>query len=361
MHRYYPALDGVRSLAVGIVLAAHGGVSWFRSGGVGVDLFFVLSGFLITGILAAETGATGRLNFRHFYIRRFLRLAPCLLVTCAFVAAWLLATTGEAPVGPLLFALSYTANWARALYDADLSWLTHCWSLAIEEQFYLLWPLVILVLERRVPEARTKAFLLVIGALLIAVYRAGLVGVATDERIHYGLDTRMDSLMAGAALAYFLRALPADGLSEPASRLLGRVLAPGSLVVLLSIPQIVTWYSPWMGRYGYVIVATASALLLADLTAGRHSLLRATFARGPLVFLGRISYGIYLLHLPIYFIVEQALPDWTLMQKLPLKLALSLAAATASYYAIERPCLRLKARFESRDDATGPAPRRVAA
>ncbi len=360
MHRYYPALDGVRSLAVGIVLAAHGGVSWFRSGGVGVDLFFVLSGFLITSILAAEAGATGSLNFRNFYVRRFLRLAPALFVTCAFVAAWFWATGGRIPGAAIVFALTYTANWARGLFDADLSWLTHCWSLAIEEQFYVIWPLVILALERRVTDARTKGFLLLIGALLIAVYRAGLVGLYTDERINYGLDTRMDSLMAGAALAYFVRALPKAGLTDASSRLLGRVLAPAALLVLLSIPQIVTWYSPWMGRFGYVIVATASACLLADLVAGRHSLFARAFAWGPLVWLGRISYGIYLLHLPIYFIVEAALPGWTHLEKLPLKLALSLAAAAASFYVIERPCLRLKARFESRDDATLAAPRRAA-
>jgi peptidoglycan/LPS O-acetylase OafA/YrhL len=360
MHRYYPALDGVRSLAVGIVLAAHGGVSWFRSGGVGVDLFFVLSGFLITSILAAEAGATGSLNFRNFYVRRFLRLAPCLFLTCAFVAAWFWATGGRVPGAAIAYALTYTANWARAFYDADLSWLTHCWSLAIEEQFYLIWPLVILGLERRVADARTKGLLLLIGALLVAVYRAGLVGIYSDERINYGLDTRMDSLMTGAALAYFARALPPAGLSDAASRLLGRVLAPGALGVLLLIPQVVTWYSPWMGRFGYVIVATASALLLADLVAGRHSLLARPFAWGPLVYVGRISYGIYLLHLPLYFIVEAALPGWSYAEKLPLKLALTLAFAAASFRFFERPFLKLKSRFESDDRSTQPAPRRAA-
>lgn len=361
MHRYFRPLDGVRFIAVGIVLAAHGGVSWFRSGGVGVDLFFVLSGFLITSILAAEAGATGRLSFRNFYVRRFLRLGPCLVLTCAFVGLWQWSTLGRAPWTAIGIALTYSANWVRAFSDTDLTWLIHCWTLAVEEQFYLLWPAVVLVLERRLPDARTRGFALVIGALVIAVYRSGMVGIYSDERINYGLDTRMDSLMTGAALAYFARALSAGGLGEAASRWLGRVLAPGALMVILATPRIVTWYSPWMGRFGYVIIAVASALVLADLVLGRHSLLARPLSWGPLVYIGRISYGIYLLHLPIYFIVEQALPHWTLMEKLPLKLALTLGAASISFHVLERPFLRLKERFETRAPAGATVPRRAAA
>lgn len=359
MHRYFRALDGVRFIAVGIVLAAHGGVTWFRSGGVGVDLFFVLSGFLITSILAAEAGATGRLSFRNFYIRRFLRLGPCLVLTCAFVGLWHAATTGRVPWTGIGVGLTYTANWVRAFSDTDLSWLIHCWTLAVEEQFYLLWPWVVLLLVRRVPDDRTRGLALVIGALCIALYRAGLVGIYSDERINYGLDTRMDSLMAGAALAYFSRAFAASGgLGERASRWLGRCLAPGALLVILATPRIVTWYSPWMGRYGYVIVAVASALILADLVLGRHSLLARPLSWAPLVYIGRISYGIYLLHLPIYFIVEQQFPGRTHLETLPLKLALTLAAAALSFHVLEQPFLRLKSRFEARDVA---APRRLAA
>lgn len=358
MHRYFPALDGVRALAIGIVLAAHGGVAWFRSGGVGVDLFFVLSGYLITSILAAEVAATGRLSFRNFYARRFLRLAPALLLTCAFVAVALHLTTGRVPWSAIGIALTYTANWVRAFSDADLSWLIHCWTLAIEEQFYLFWPLVVLALERRVGDARTKGFLLVCGALLVAVYRAGMVGIYSDERINYGLDTRLDSLMAGAALAYFARAWSAAPLAEDASRRLGRLAAPAAVLVLLLVPRIVTWYSPWMGRYGYVIVAVASAIVIADLVVGRHSLLARVFSWAPLVYIGRISYGLYLYHLPVYFLVEQHLPHLPFPARLALKLALSLGLAALSFQFLERPCLRLKARFEA---AAPSAPRRAEA
>ncbi len=357
MHRYYRPLDGVRSLAVGIVLAAHGGVAWFRSGGVGVDLFFVLSGFLITSILAAEAAATGGVSLRNFYVRRFLRLGPGLVLTCAFVGLWQFFAFGRAPWTAIAVALTYSANWVRAFSATDLTWLIHCWTLAIEEQFYLLWPWVVLLLARRARDDRARAGALLAGAAIIALYRAAMVGHYTDERINYGLDTRMDSLMTGAALAYAARAwAAAGGLGDAASRLLGRALAPGALLVLLAIPRIVTWYSPWMGWVGYVIVAAASALVLADLVLGRHSLLARPFSWAPLVYVGRISYGIYLLHLPIYFIIEDALPAWSYLEKLPLKLALTLGAAALSFHFVEQPFLRLKARFETPVDS----PRRPA-
>lgn len=352
-HHYYPSLDGLRTVAVGIVLAAHGGVTYFRSGGVGVDIFFVLSGFLITNILISEWAAHASISLRNFYVRRFLRLAPALFLTCAFFAAAIYSLDGRVPVMPIVTALTYTANWARALFDSNLSWLTHCWSLAIEEQFYLIWPWLIIALERRVRDPFTKALLLLCGALVIAIYRAGLVGIYTDERINYGLDTRMDTLMFGAVLAYLTRGFAATGgLSESASRWLGRVLAPGALIVLFAIPQIVTWYSPWMGRFGYVIAATASTLVIADLVLSRHSLLVAPLATRPMVFIGKISYGLYLLHLPVYFIVERLMPTAPLIARLSLKLAVSLVLATLSFYFFEKYFLRLKSRFET------PAPAR---
>ena len=134
--------------------------------------------------------------------------------------------------------------------------------------------------------------------------------------------------------------------------------APAAVLVLLLVPRIVTWYSPWMGRYGYVIVAVASAIVIADLVVGRHSLLARVFSWAPLVYVGRISYGLYLYHLPVYFLVERHLPHLPFPARLGLKLALSLGLAALSFRLIERPCLRLKARFEA---AAPSAPRRAEA
>ena len=347
-HTYYPALDGLRTIAVGIVLCAHGGVSWFRSGGVGVDIFFVLSGFLITTILRTERQRTGAINFRNFYARRFLRLAPALLLTCAVVAVAKPAFGEPFPGTDIALALSYTANWAQAFYNYYLTWLNHCWSLAIEEQFYLIWPLVILGLERGIRAPGAKAGLLLGGAAGIAVYRAWHVGVWTDERINFGLDTRMDSLMIGAALAYLVQAMADQGGTQfpLCSKVLGRFIAPLALATLFLIPNIVTWYSPWMGWIGYVLVAGLAATVLADLVLGRHSLLAPVLATRPMVFVGKISYGLYLLHLPVYFAVEKAIPDAPLVVRLGWKVGVSLALATMSYYWVERRFLKLKSKFE---------------
>ena len=260
-----------------------------------------------------------------------------------------------------------------------MTWLNHCWSLAIEEQFYLIWPLVILGLERGVRAPGAKAGLLLAGAAGIAVYRAWHVGIWTDERINFGLDTRMDSLMTGAALSYMVAAIgntprrsapplsrgdleekglesPLErgaqgagcvGLSDPLSRLLGWFLAPLALAILFLIPNIVTWYSPWMGWIGYVLVAGLAATVLADLVLGRHSLLAPVLATRPMVFVGKISYGLYLLHLPVYFAVEKVIPDAPLVVRLGWKVGVSLALATMSFYWVEKRFLRLKDRFSA--------------
>jgi len=347
-HTYYPALDGLRTIAVGIVLCAHGGVPYFRSGGVGVDIFFVLSGFLITTILTTEQARTGDISFRNFYARRFLRLAPALVLACVLAAAGMVWFEQRFPGTELALALSYTANWALAFYQFHLTWLNHCWSLAVEEQFYLIWPLVIVILGRTVKSSRTRAGVLLVGAAAIAVYRASRVGIYTDERINFGLDTRMDSLMAGAALACFVQSLPGGRLPEAAGKWLGRVVAPLMFAALFAVINTVTWYSPWMGWIGYVLVAGAAALVVLDLVAGGHSWLAGILATRPMVFIGRISYGLYLYHLPVYYAVEKLMPDATLMERLPVKVAVSVALATASFFLIEQRFLKLKGRFESR-------------
>lgn len=346
-HTYYPSLDGLRTVAVGIVLAAHGGIPYFRSGGVGVDIFFVLSGFLITTILTTERARTGTINFRNFYARRFLRLGPALFLTCAVAGMGMFALEGRFPGTEIAFALSYTANWALALYKFHLTWLNHCWSLSIEEQFYLIWPLVILGLDRGTASPRTKMWMLIGGALLIAGYRASRVGVYSDERINFGLDTRMDVLMTGAALAYFVQGLGGAGINDTISKGLGRFLAPLALTGIFAVIHFVTWYSPWMGWIGYVLVAGAAVVVVADLVLGRHSLLARVLAIRPMIFVGKISYGLYLLHLPIYYMVDDLLPGVPLPVRVGLKVSVSIAAATASYYLVEERFLRLKGSFES--------------
>jgi len=346
-HTYYPALDGLRAIAVGIVLCAHGGVPYFRSGGVGVDIFFVLSGFLITTILTAEQARTGGISFRNFYMRRFLRLAPALVLTCGVTAVGMMGLEGRFPGTEIALSLSYTANWALALHPTyHLTWLNHCWSLAVEEQFYMIWPLVILGLAKVVRTPAGRVGVLLAGAAAIAIYRASMVGTYTDERINFGLDTRMDTLMVGAAMACLVQGLPGGRLPESVSRWLGRFVAPLALAGLFAVINTVTWYSPWMGWIGYVLVGGASALVVLDLVAGGHSWLAPVLTARPLRFIGRISYGVYLYHLPVYFAVEKLLPGEPLGMRLSAKLVLTFALAVPSFFLVEQRFLRLKERFE---------------
>ena len=352
-HHYYPSLDGLRTVAVGIVLCAHGGVPYFRSGGVGVDVFFVLSGFLITTILASESAATGTVNFRNFYARRFLRLAPALVLTCALVGLTKPWFGGGFPATDIALSLSYTANWALALYGYHLTWLNHCWSLAIEEQFYILWPVLIVVLERTVRHNGPKVALLLVTAAALAVRRTLMVGTWTDERINFGLDARMDTLIVGAALCYLVRCMPEGKWPAPVSRVLGYALAPLAAVGLFAVINTVTWYSPWMGWIGYVLVAGAAALVIGDVVGGSHSLLARVLASRPMVAIGKISYGLYLFHLPVYYMVEALMPAASLPIRLAVKVTVSLALAKLSFELVERRCLQLKAKFETPSRAPG--------
>lgn len=174
-----------------------------------------------------------------------------------------------------------------------------------------------------------------------------MVGVWPDERINFGLDTRMDTLICGAALAYFVRSLPHGQLPEALSKMVGWFLAPLAFVGMIAVIHTVTWYSPWMGWLGYVLVAGASVIVIADLVVGRHSLLARPLTVPPMIFIGKISYGLYLLHLPVYYIVEDLIPTAALPIRLAIKVLVSLVLAWASFNWIEKRSLKLKAKFES--------------
>jgi len=349
----HPALDGLRAMAVTIVLIAHTHLALLPSGAVGVDIFFVLSGFLITTVLSAEMGQRGTLSTRNFYIRRILRLAPCLILATAVFAVLARIETGSWPLMQLAIALTHTSNWARALYDAPLGAIDHYWSLAIEEQYYLVWPLIVLWLERSMRDTTRKGLVLVACALALALYRAVMVGTYSPERIYFGLDTHMDGLVLGSGLSYLVK----SGIYRRSAMLNGKALAllvVPACIVLLLILCYVNWRSPWMGRFGFAAAAVAAALIVYDLVAGPASWLRSPLSLPPVTYIGRISYGLYLFHMPLFQAVDYALPDTSLRLRAPFKIILAVAVASASYYGVERRFLKLKQRFAPRarsDDA----------
>jgi peptidoglycan/LPS O-acetylase OafA/YrhL len=314
---YRPALDGLRGVAVLLVLAQHANVPFFAQGGtVGVTLFFVLSGFLITSILRDERATTGRTDFRGFYLRRARRLLPALALLLVGVTAYLLAT-GQSLVDVLLTA-AYASNLAGAS-GHNLGNLVHTWTLSLEEQFYLLWPLLLPVVARR----RRPALVLAVVAALVVAWRVVLsMSGASVERIYFGPDTRADAIVIGCALAFALASIPARHLR------LAAAVSAAVLAGLCAAPpeSALAWLLPPITLASLVVVAHAARSAPKLLTWR------------PLVATGRISYGLYLWSFPVALSVEsRGLPVWV---SAPTIAVVSVALALASWFVIERPFQR---------------------
>jgi peptidoglycan/LPS O-acetylase OafA/YrhL len=345
--RHIPALDGLRAAAVLAVMLYHGGVSWMEGGYLGVDAFFVLSGFLITALLLGEWRSTGGIAFGQFWIRRARRLLPALGLVALGVIAYgaFLAPADQLSTlrGDLFASLGYVTNWrmifsGEGYFDqfAAPSPLRHVWSLAIEEQFYLVWPLVVYALMRwlRMPW-RVMATLFGGLALASAAWMAVAFESAGVNRAYYGTDTRAQALLVGAALAVvYVSVGPVR--TELARRAL-------SVAAALAV-GVTAWLwitagdtATWLYEGGYFLAAIAIAAVITRVAQPRPGVLGAVLSWPPLQWIGRISYGLYLWHWPIYVVVtaDRVGIDGTAL--LLVRLALTFAAATASYYLVELP------------------------
>ncbi|KRF27085.1 acyltransferase [Phycicoccus sp. Soil802] len=314
---YRPALDGLRGVAVLLVLAQHAGLPYFSQGGtVGVTLFFVLSGFLITSILRAEHEATGRIDLRGFYLRRARRLLPALALLLIGVSAYLLVS--HQSLLDVVLAAGYASNIAGAA-GHNLGNLVHTWTLSLEEQFYLLWPLLLPVVARR----RRPAVILAAVAALVVAWRVLLSSSGTPvERIYFGPDTRADAIVLGCALAFALASIPVGRL---------RLAAAGSAVLVAGLcaarpESSLSWLLP--------LVTVASVVLVAYAARSTSRLLTWR----PLVATGRISYGLYLWSFPVALsVASRDLPLWVSATTIT---AVSVALALASWFVVETPFLR---------------------
>lgn len=354
MKSYYSALDGFRAIAVGLVLLVHAGSPYPMSGGVGVDMFFVLSGFLITGILSDDYDRRGFISVKTFYIRRFLRLMPCLVLTVFLFMLLSAIFESKLPGSIATICLTYTANWARALWNYPLGAMGHCWSLGIEEQFYLIWPWVIILLESKVKPHKHKLMVLLGLFVACSLYRVVSLDYYSVERIHFGLDTHMDGLILGSVFAYIFKALRSPSPlsdNEVLMKILSYMFTPLACLGLFYVMHKYAWWHDQMVYYGYTIVAFSAAIIILDLVYSRYSMLSWVLRLRPLVFIGKISYGIYLLHLPIFEFshlwMHAHMQDAHVLYKVFIKFALTLVAAIVSYYAMERKFLRLRDKFES--------------
>jgi peptidoglycan/LPS O-acetylase OafA/YrhL len=357
---YRPALDGLRGMAVLAVMLYHFGMPWLQGGFLGVDLFFVLSGFLITSLLLDEWRRFGTIDLPRFYARRALRLLPALFVLLAVLAV-LAETVLPETQRPAIWrgigwTLAYAANWQKVFSSEPVGMLGHTWSLSIEEQFYVIWPPLLLVLLWRGVAPRSLLRLALLGAGLSAALRCGLLfaGAASTEALYNGLHTRADALLIGCAAAL----LPAAGLAPRLAwpRWAGQAAGLGFPMGLCLPFATARLDAPRMYYAGFVLFACAAAVFVLGLATDQVS--GAVLEWRPLVWLGARSYGVYLWHLPVHDTLSAlGASSWSISAAAGVDLAISLGLAALSYRLIEAPALRLKSRFAGRPFAgAGRAP-----
>ena len=348
-HRNGPRSTASAPLAILIVMAAH-----FRldapGGIVGVDVFFVISGFLITSLLVGEHDRLGGIGLRNFWARRALRLFPALGCALVLVLVLSLAATPdirhETIVG-LPSVLLYGGNWARAFGSTNtLGLLGHTWSLAVEEQFYLVWPFVCLLLICRTRRRLRAAAVVAVLAILDCAYLLFAMAHWGQQQGFFRTDTHSMGLLAGAALALVIgNRSPALRLSERRAWMLRRVaLMATVIIVFLALLQPKT--PPEQGIM--IITATgATVVLVARLVLDGAGRLSRLFGSGPARWIGRRSYGIYLYHFPIsvVFLQRSGLHGLGYAAMVVAGLIGSIALAALSYRFVEAPFLRRKARF----------------
>ena len=340
-----PALNGMRGVAVLLVFFFHAGVPGFGGAFIGVDIFFILSGFLITALLLQEYQHHSRIHLKQFYLRRILRLFPALLLLLVVYLVFFFSRFPD-PASRLhhlqdaLIALFYAANWTRAFDLGRPDVLGHCWSLSIEEQFYALWPMLLLGLLRFPGRRRSFAILLLFlaswGWRLFLLERG-----AGWDRVYNGFDTRADMLLAGCLLA----SLWHDGhLARWArSRLWSPLLAGASAAALALLAVYGNWQAAALYRWQYALVALATTLLILDLLSRPRGFLSRALSWAPLAWIGTVSYGIYLWHYPVlHGVALYGLQGATLVWVVA---AVTMAGTLFSWHVVERPALRLKARF----------------
>jgi peptidoglycan/LPS O-acetylase OafA/YrhL len=354
---YVRPLDGLRGVAVLTVVAYHAAFlsqSWVRNplpgGFLGVDLFFAISGFLITAGLIDELQSRGHVGYANFWQRRIRRLVPALMALLAAVAVvmvgtgwhlvWLIharqLTTAES-VHALVGTALYVSNWMQAWHMPYPVELSHSWSLAVEMQFYLVWPLVVLGAVRAGWRRSWLVAVLLGGSLVAAIVRLlSWSGPASALPLYMRTDTRADVILlgCGGGLAYTWRWVGgrSRGWLRPESLLGGLVL----VVVFVVAKQ----EAAWLYRGGFVLVAAASTAVITAVTVEPEWGLGRLLSLRPLVWIGERSYSLYLWHLPIFTTLATH-SRWRPLPRLVLALVLTVVASEVSYRLVER---RLRAR-----------------
>jgi len=349
---YKPALDGIRGVGLIAILAYHGGYAHLIPGSVlSIDAFLVVSGYLITSLLLIEWGRKGGVALKAFWIRRARRLLPALFTVLIGVALYaaLLAKPGELDTirGDSIASLFYVANWRFiisgqsyfAIFGAP-SPLRHLWTLAIEEQWYVIWPLLlpgILYLVRGKP--KRLLFVILAMAALSALWMAWLFQPGIDpSRVYYGTDTRAQSLLIGAASAVFLfmRPGPRTAIGKGALQLAG--IAGGVVTLFLWVE--LSFSSPALYRGGFALGSLAIAAAIAASVQPGRSPIGSFLSFEPFRLLGLVSYGVYLWHWPIFVVLTPTRTGLDGLSLWFLRVGVSIVVGIVSYHVVEMPFRR---------------------
>jgi peptidoglycan/LPS O-acetylase OafA/YrhL len=347
--RYMPGLDGLRAVAVLAVIAFHEQFSWAPGGLLGVGVFFTLSGYLITDLLLGQWRGSGKMHLADFWLRRARRLLPALFVMLAVVTAWV-TIFDRARLdnlrGAVGAAATYWSNWyliaTHSSYFgrfAPPQPLDHLWSLAVEEQFYLVWPWILLaglILIRRRPGAVKWLALPALGlaaasaAAMLLLYQPGF----DPTRVYEGTDTRVSGLLIGAALAM---TWPSSRAAKAGRKT--RIALDGPAIAGLAVIAVMVWrvgqYSPFLYRGGLILLSVATAAVVAA-AACPGSLVGLALSWRPLRWLGVRSYGIYLWHYPVIVLTTPANAPEDLLRA-AWQIAASIILAALSWRFIEEP------------------------
>ena len=356
--KYLPSIDSLRALAVLAVIIYHVDVNYLPGGFLGVDLFFVLSGYLISSLIIKEYRKTGSLNLYNFYIRRARRLLPAvyfmitvgLVVMVLFNEVLLRKSHLDA-----IFGYIYSSNWWYIFHKLDYfdsfgaqSPFKHLWSLAIEEQFYMIFPLLFLLINRKKKSKDgtyklNKNFLyVVLGLILVSlIVHILLFDINNISRIYFGTDTRAFSLLVGVvgAILYPMEKLHTK--VTPQQNIMYSVVSLVSIAILITVMIYTSEYNTWLYRGGFLLVAILGLIVIIS-SGKQHTLMSRLLSFKPVVFIGKISYSLYLWHFPVLVLTtpvsEIGNPNIFFVI---LRIVLTFAVAIVSYVFVETPIRKL--------------------
>jgi peptidoglycan/LPS O-acetylase OafA/YrhL len=351
-----PPLTGIRALALFTVLTYHSNFKTLPGTWVALQVFFVLSGFLITAMLAGEGQRNGKISLGRFYSRRAVRLVPPLLLTVALLAIYAqfvhVADAAHRLWGDSFAALFYYADYRQALGHAPFfGYLAHTWSLSVEEQFYIVWSLA-MVVAIALHKRRLSYGFVIVGLLLSTADRTWLTlhGHFTNvvfTRVYYAFDTRADALFLGCLLGL----MAADGLFNGWARW-AKTLITGAAAASAAFLCWILLYAPLftenLALWWLPTTTIASGVIITYFVICPQSLGSRFVGIGVLVFIGELSYTAYLVHFPVYLALEPSTTHWSFWPNELARLAIIFAIATGSWFLIEKPLARWRQRSAQR-------------